>query len=107
MRPQTSFLLGEENDQGPRYVRINDHELINGAPAGSQRYVRGTAVDQAIEEGKLTDVSAAAMERRTGQVTKFKVTFKDGTTETYPSYAAARSVAITRDGSISVVQEDA
>lgn len=103
--PQTSFLLGEEDGSAPRYVRVHDTTLLPGAP--QQTYVRGSAVDQAIAEGKLEDVSSAALRTRSrGSATYFRVTLPNNEQHDFPAYATARAYAVRNDGVIAIISKE-
>lgn len=103
LRPNTAFLIGSDDGQAPRYVKFNDGDLVPNVPAGANRYVRGSGVDQAIEEGKIEDAgSSSVMSRQQGDVTLFVVTDKDGNVKKFLSYTVARQVAVRDGGAISV-----
>lgn len=104
LRPQQAFLLGEDDGSPPRYVRVNDSELFPGVGSPNQIYVKGTLVQQAIDEGKIEDVGSIAVRKRGKTI--FRVTLPDGSTHDFTAYATARSYSVRNGGKITVVQED-
>jgi hypothetical protein len=102
--PQTSFLLGQDDGSAPRYVRVVDASILPNAP--QYAYVRGSAVDQAIEEGKLEDVSATAIANRSTKRTKsiFTVTMPSGEVIEFDQYNPARTYSIRNGGSLAVIK---
>lgn len=104
IRPQTALLLGDDDGSAPRYVRVKDPELLPGVTAGAQVFVRGTSVDQAIEEEKLEDVSRRMSRPKTK--TEFRVTLPDGTELDFPAYATAAGYSRRNNGTIRVVKKD-
>jgi len=102
--PGSAILLGEDDGNPPSYVRVVDPDLVPGVSTGSQIFVKGSSVAQAIEEGLLQDVSAGAM--RSGGRTIFRVHIPgDDEPKDFPVFATARSYAIRNGGRLEVVKE--
>lgn len=103
--PKSAILLGEDNGEPATYVKVNDAQLIPGAATGSQIYVRGSSVEQAIEDGLIEDVSVGAS-KRSRRKTIFRVTMPDGEKHDFKQFAPARSYSIRNGGKLEVVTED-
>lgn len=108
LRPQTSYLLGEEDGEPARYMKVLDGTLVSGVSTGAQRYFRGDLVDQAVDDGKLEDAmtSRVATTTTTTKITKFRVTLPDGREVDFASFATARQYAIRNGGTTTIIQED-
>lgn len=104
IRPQTALLIGDDDGSNPRYVRVNDPELLPGVGVGGQVFVRGSAVQQAFDDGKIEDVSRG---NRSKTKTTFRVTLPDGSKQDFAAYATANSYARRNKGTVMVVKENA
>lgn len=100
--PTNSYLLGDEDTRPARYVRVLDPDLL--PVQKGVVYVRGTGVDQAIEDGLIED-AYIARQRTASTVTRFKVTKRDGSVEMFDQYQPARLYATREGGVITVVKE--
>lgn len=100
--PTNSYLLGEEDTRPARYVRVLSPDVL--PVTKGTVYVRGTGVDQAIEDGLIEDAYAMRQRQQTTKTT-FRVTLRDGTVENFDQYQPARLYATREGGVITVVKE--
>lgn len=105
MAPRAAIILGEDDGAAPRYVKVLDGSLVNGVTAGAQVFMKGTALDQAIEEGKIEDVSRPVSRSRNGEVTTFRVHIPEQESRDFSAYIVARQYAARNGGTIEIIKK--
>ena len=78
MLPQIPFLLGKDDGKAAQYVVINDAALIPNVRVGAQRYVKGSGVQQAFDDGKITTIQEAQRAVTAKRNIKYLVTLPSG-----------------------------
>ena len=104
LRPQAAILLGEDDGSAARYVRVNDPDLLPSHSTGAQIFLKGSGVQQAIDEGKLVDAASPSLRKSSGNA--FRVTTPDGRQHDFPAYSTARSYAVTNGGRIEIIPKE-
>src|SRR5690348_2804441 len=97
--PTNSYLLGDEDATPARFVRVLDASLL--PVSKGTVYVRGTGVQQALDDGLIEDANAQRHRAR-ATTTTFRVTKGDGTVEDFTQYQQARLYATREGGNITV-----
>lgn len=100
--PTNSYLLGDESDEPARFVRVLDPSVLP-VQKGTV-YVRGTGVQQALDDGLLEPAHVLRQQRQSTK-TIFRVTLRDGSVEDFDQYQQARLYSTREGGQISVVKE--
>lgn len=105
LAPKAAVLLGDDDGNPPRHLLVSDSSLIPNVPSGRTVYVKGSAVDQAIEEGKLKEAPKPGG-RLNSKVTKWRVTIPSGEAYDFPSWASAKKYSDRNNGVMSIIQEE-
>lgn len=99
--PANSYLLGDETPSPARFVRVLDPTIL---PVKSGTvYVRGSGVEQAIEDGLIEDASVKRVKQGPTR-TEFHVTQPNGEVEEFATYQQARVFSTREGGTIKVVK---
>lgn len=106
MSSQKAYLLGEEDGSESRYYYIADATLLPGVPSGAHRYLRGSGVAKALEEGKVQTVDQARTLIASQNARHYLVHLPNGKTLRFRVQRTAEQYAKQSGGTLEVVTPD-